>query len=101
MCTNNLQPRSHTPKTILENKTEWISIDLLGKVFNKFKSKKSPGTDGLKPIVFKHLNSNYLKFLTEYYEAMLHFSFTPTKWKEARLIFIPKPGRISYKTPKA
>ena len=32
---------------------------------------------------------------------MLHFSFTPTKWKEAKLIFIPKPGKISYKTPKA
>ena len=28
-------------------------------------------------------------------------SFTPTKWKEAKPIFIPKPGEITYNIPKS
>ena len=43
----------------------------------------------------------YIDLLTDYYEAMLILKFTPTIWKEAKLVFIPKPGKDSYKSPKS
>ena len=79
----------------------WINYGLLTTAFNSFKSKKSPGTDKLKPIVFKHLNKEHLEFLLTLYKAMILTHFTPTTWKEAKLIFIPKPGKPSYNIPKA
>ena len=79
----------------------WITEDLISTAFNSFKSKKSPGTDELKPIVLKHLNTDYIKFLKSYYKAMIMTRFTPTKWKEAKLVFIPKPGKTAYNIPKA
>ena len=81
--------------------TPWITDALVVEVFNAFKSKKSPGTDNIKPILFKNLNNNYISFLTNYCKAMLILKFTPTIWKEAKLVFIPKPGKDSYKVPKA
>ena len=32
---------------------------------------------------------------------MIMTHFTPSIWKEARLVFIPKPGKASYTIPKA
>ena len=54
-----LQPTSYpnTGITLTELKNSdlesWINNDLIIKVFDGFKSKKSPGTDKLKPIVYK------------------------------------------------
>ena len=36
-------------------KIDWIIPDLVERVFDNFKSKKSPGTDELKPIIYKNL----------------------------------------------
>ena len=33
---------------------DWITPELIKTVFKLFKSKKSPGTDGIKPIAYKH-----------------------------------------------
>ena len=66
-----------------------------------FQSKKSPGTDGLKPIVFKHLPDDMIQFITSLYKALVLLEFTPTKWKECKMILIPKPGKPSYKIAKS
>ena len=47
-----------------------------------FQSKKSPGPDGLKPVLFPHLPDNFIKYLKFLYKACIKFSFTPTKWKD-------------------
>ena len=44
-------------------KPEWITVEKLKTVFNIFKSKKSPGPDGLKPLVLKNLTEDKLKEL--------------------------------------
>ena len=79
----------------------WITDDLIINVFNSFKSKKSPATDKLKPIVYKHLNKEHIEFLMTVYKKIIITHFTPTICKEAKLIFIPKPGKPSYNSPKA
>ena len=71
---------------------DWIRPHLVARVFDNFKSKKSPGTDELKPIVYKNLTDTYYGFLTDYYKSMIIMAFTPTIWKEVKLIFIPNLG---------
>ena len=78
-----------------------IDMDELIKIFNNFKSKKSPGPDQLKPLVLKELPANKLEELLFIYKAMLLLKFTPTKWRCFKVIWIPKPGKDCYKVYKA
>ena len=66
-----------------------------------FQAKKSPGPDGLKPVIFNHLPLKFIKYIDFLYKSCVCFSFTSTKWKDTRLIFIPKPGKDSYNSPKS
>ena len=78
----------------------WISADKIKEVLQKFKSKKAAGPDGLKPIIFSHLPDKYFEMLEIIYKGMIHTAFTPTKWREAKVIFIPKPGKTNYEIAK-
>ena len=49
----------------------WIREDLLELVFKGFASKKSPGTDKIKPIVYKNLTHEYISILVKIYRAMI------------------------------
>ena len=42
----------------------------------------------------------YFKLLETMYKAMIFTSFTPKKWREAKVIFIPKPGKGIYQIAK-
>ena len=53
---------------------DWINIDHLNKAFKKFNKKKSPGPDGIKPIVFDHLPPNFKHYLIFIYKCCLHFT---------------------------
>ena len=77
---------------------DWITPELIKTVFKLFKSKKSPGTDGIKPIAYKHLPPNIIQHLQLIYKAVIILKYTPKIWKEAKLIFLPKPGKSSYKS---
>ena len=88
--------------TDLKNpKVNFINTIASEVVFDSFKSKKSPGPDGLKPIVFKHLPHNCLKTLCSIYKACVLLEFTPTVWKGSKVIWIPKSGKTDYKIAKA
>ena len=80
---------------------EWIDDDLIRKAMKKFKPNKAPGPDGLKPIVFKHLPQNLIDTLVVIYKACISLCHTPKKWRETKVIFLPKPGKDSYDIPKA
>ena len=79
----------------------WLSLDKIKLALNSFKDKKTPGPDGMKPIIFKHFPESILKLLQLIYKAVIKLHFTPTIWKDAKVIFIPKPGKIDYSTPKS
>ena len=55
----------------------------------------------MKPIIFKHFPNNTVTQLQLIYKAIIKLHFTPTLWKDARVIFIPKPGKSDYNTPKS
>ena len=66
-----------------------------------FNKKKSPGPDGLKPLVFSYFPPNLIEHLNTLYKASIALSFTPTLWKQTKVVFIPKIGKDDYSVPKA
>jgi len=56
---------------------DWITYERMENALLCFKSKKSPGTDGLKPIVLKHLPHNIKAQLLLIYKGVIYLKFTP------------------------
>ena len=79
----------------------WINLPALNKAFKKFNKKKSPGPDGIKPVVFEHLPLNFKQHLLFIFRCCIHLHYTPTLWKDTKVIFIPKPGKDNYTLPKS
>ena len=77
-----------------------ITIDKVKKALQTFDSKKSPGPDNLKPIIFKHFPPNILKHILFIYKASIKLSYTPLLLIETKVTFIQKPGKDKYNIPK-
>ena len=80
---------------------DWIDDDLVRKSMKQFKPNKAPGPDGLKPLVFKYLPQNAIETLTLIYKACISFGHTPKRWRETKVVFLPKPGKDNYDVPKS
>ena len=100
----NISPCTYKEKILTADITNscctWITARKIKDVLLKFKGKKAAGPDGLKPIIFSHMPSKYFDILELIYKSMIFTSFTPTKWREAKVIFIPKPGKGVYQIAK-
>ena len=90
-------------KTEEINKTqiEGITLSNIEEAIHSFKSKKSAGPDGLKPFVLKELPISKLEELLFMYKAMILLKYTPTEWTKSKVIWIPKPGKETYKVFKS
>ena len=84
--------------TINSTEIEGFDIDQLDEVIQTFKNKKAAGPDGLKPFV---LPRNKLKDLLFIYKSMILLQCTPTQWTKSKVIWIPKPGKDTYKVFKS
>ena len=56
----------------------WINNDKIKHAFKGFENKKSPGPDGLKPIILKHLPDNIITTIRYIYNAAIALHSTPT-----------------------
>ena len=93
--------RTVSKKEVEKGECNWINEEKVEAVFDNFKNKKSPGKDNISPIVLKHLPRKFITQLVFLYKTLVMLHFTPTKWKECKLVFIPKTGKETYKDPKA
>ena len=84
----------HNTADINKKYKDWVNVDRLTQVFRDFKSKKSLGPYGLKPIMLKQLPNNIIDYLIVIYKTIISTSYTPTLWKEARIFYLEKPGQI-------
>ena len=66
-----------------------------------FGSFKAPGPDGLPPCVYKHLGDQAIERLTAIYKASFLLGYTPKSWRNAKVIFLPKPGKDDYTVPRS
>jgi ribonuclease HI len=95
------EDRKVKEETVAKWEPDWVNSDLVSRSLDQFKSKKSPGPDGLSPLVLKELPKVMLEYICFIYKSCLILEFTPTQWKGCRLVFIPKAGKASYSNPKA
>ena len=54
----------------------WINREVVTKALAGFEKNKSPGPDGIKPLVFEHLPHEFLDTLTIAYKAAIHLGYT-------------------------
>ena len=79
----------------------WINMDMLKNSLQGFDNKKSPGPDGLKPVIFQYLPDNVQNFLLLIYKSCIALEFTPKAWKAIKVVYIPKPGKSTYDQPSS
>ena len=68
----------------------WINNFRIRTAISQFGPMKSPGTDGLKPIVMQNLPDSAISYLRCLYNACIQLSYTPIQWCHSKVIFIPK-----------
>ena len=51
--------------------------------------------------MFKFFTKPIYKHITDVYKACVILQFTPSLWRDTRVIFIPKPGKESYNKAKS
>ena len=86
---------------VILDKYPFVTDKLVRQSLRKFKPHKAPGPDKLKPIVFRYFPQTLLTFLTFIYKCCLHLHYTPRKWQEATVVFIPKAGKKDNRECKA
>ena len=89
-------------KSELDDKLKKIlTTEKVRRALKGFDNKKSPGPDNFKPIMFKYFTKPIYKYITDIYKACVILQFTPSLWRDTRVIFIPKPGKESYNKAKS
>ena len=81
--------------------SSWITKDLVVESLHKFEHKKSPGPDGLKPIIFQYFPDNIFDEIAFIYKGCVALAFTPSAWRNSKVVFIPKPGKSDYTLPSS
>ena len=86
---------------IKDERADFINDTVLKEAIRKFKPFKGPGTDGIPPIVLKHFGPLFRARLLKVYKASTLLSALPTQWLEMRIVFVAKPNKSDYSTPRA
>ena len=84
-----------------EDFLEYINTEKVRNAMRSFGSRKAPGPDGFKPIVLKNLNEKAVIFLTVLHKISISTQQIASSWRKMDVIFIPKPGKEDYSSPKS
>ena len=66
-----------------------------------FSPYKAPGPDGIQPIHLQKGMRILLPTLMTIFKACMKFSYVPQVWRKARVVFLPKPGKVTYQVAKS
>lgn len=80
---------------------EIISTEKIRWAIFSFKPYKSPGYDNLYPAVIQKAFDQIETHLTSIYKASLKLGHIPKVWQQVKVVFIPKPGKDDYTSPKS
>lgn len=80
-------------EVVTENKTRWA--------INSFHPFKSAGPDEVFPALLQWGGDTLISLLTIIFRACLAHGYIPKKWREVKVIFIPKPGKSDYSNPRS
>ena len=68
---------------------------------NKFKPYKSPGVDGIYPILLQKGQEILIPHLCRIFKACIAIRYIPIVWQKVTVIYLPKVGKVGDKTPKS
>jgi hypothetical protein len=103
----NPKPKPYSKKTKLKvvdlehNDVSFITKAKLIEAFSLFGPLKSAGPDDIKPIVLQHLPDKLLDNLIILYKVSIALGYSHKRWTDSKVIFIPKIGKESFKTPNS
>jgi hypothetical protein len=80
---------SQFPNPVLVYPVLWISLVTLDLAFKQFGKHKCPGPDGYRPIVLGHFPLKARTILIKLYTAIIALQYTPQRWRNAEVIFLP------------
>lgn len=78
---------------VTKNKIAWA--------VKQFQPFSSPGRDGVFPALLQWGLEALSTLLERILRACLSLKHVPNAWRDIKVVFIPKPGRVDYTTPKA
>jgi len=67
---------------------------------DSFAPYKIPGVDGIFPALLQEGGEILIPYLIRIFRACLAKGFVPAAWRQVKVVFIPKPGRNSYRESK-
>ena len=91
--TNPLQQYLETENGDESPLVQRVTIEELRKNLSRCKNKSAVGQDGLSYRLLKKVPDAYLERICSLFSQCLHIGFFPSKWKKAKTILIPKPGK--------
>jgi ribonuclease HI len=72
---------------------DFITESKIREAFASFGPYKSPGPDGLYPVVLQNLPAPYITAIRDIYRVIISTGYTPSPLRRSRVVFIPKPGK--------
>jgi hypothetical protein len=66
-----------------------------------FKSFMSAGTDGIVPVLLQLGAEHVVPHLCRMFRVCRAYGFVPPAWRQVKVTFIPKPGKLDYTEAKA
>ena len=78
-----------------------ITKSRIARAIRLFKPYKSPGLDGVYPAMLREGLESLVTPLRSLFAASLEYAYLPVKWREIKVVFIPKVGKDSYTKPKS
>ncbi|XP_011313427.1 uncharacterized protein [Fopius arisanus] len=78
-----------------------VTLDRLRWAVDSFEMYKSPGPDGIYTAFLRKGGPLLLHRLLPALRACLALGHVPGRWREVRVVFIPKPGKCTYDNAKA
>jgi hypothetical protein len=79
----------------------WITAGRIQEAISGFGPNKTPGPDGIKPLVLQHLPEKALDKLVKVFNASMSLGYTPAIWRRSKVVFIPKSGMKDYGDPRS
>ena len=83
------------------NLDDVVNLESVRAAIGSFKPYKSPGNDGIFPILLQKGLNHIDKKLVKIYKESLRTGKIPGSWLETKVVFIPKPGKADYCDPKS
>ncbi len=76
-----------------------VSESRLSWAIKGFSPYKSPGPDGIIPAELQHVSDLIIPFLLRIFTGCIVMAYVPLRWRDTKVIFIPKSGKISHTAP--